>query len=491
MRAHVLTSSAALALSLLGCTAVGPEHETPDTAVPAAWSAAAELDAAPAELERWWERLDDPVLDALVERAIGEGLDLRSALSRVSEARALRGIAAADRLPTVDAVGRYEHRSESENTPFGPFAPETDITTLGLEAAWEIDLWGRVRRSVEAADADLAAMVEDARDVAVVVAAETARTYVELRAFQLRVEIARRNVSLQEQTLALVRARQEAGLVGERDVAQAATNVEFTRSRVPELEVGQRASENRLAVLLGRAPGTLPPELAAALAESRPVPRAPTSFAIGVPADLLRRRADVRRAERVLAAETARIGVAEGDLRPRLALFGSLGVSSDGLDDLFESDSVFAGIGPSLRWNVFDAGRLRNNVRAQDARAEQALIAWEQTVLSALEEAENAMTAFVREQTRRASLGLAAEQALLAVELAQTEYEAGLIDFQAVLSSQRALADLEDGLAVSDSAITTSLVTLCKALGGGFEHESFDGAVVLADATPPAATDKP
>jgi outer membrane protein TolC len=235
----------------------------------------------------------------------------------------------------------------------------------------------------------------------------------------------------------------------------------------------------------------LPPELAAGLAEARAVPRAPASFAIGVPADLLRRRADVRRAERVLAAEVARVGVAEGDLLPRLALFGSLGVSSDGTEDLFDSDSVFSGIGPSLRWNVFDGGRLRNRVRAQDARAEQALIAWEQTVLGALEEAENAMTAFVREQSRRGSLGQAAEQARLAVELARTEYEAGLTDFQAVISSERALADLEDGLAVSDSAITTNLVALCKALGGGFEHESFDGAVALAEPTSPATNDRP
>jgi NodT family efflux transporter outer membrane factor (OMF) lipoprotein len=421
------------------------------------------------------------VLDSLVERALGEGLDVRSALARVHEARALRGVAAADRYPTVDAVGTYEHREESLNTPFGQFLNETDITSLGFDAAWELDLWGRVRRSVEAADAELLATVEDARDVAVVVAAETARTYVELRAFQRRVEIARTNVSLQEQTLELVRARESAGLVGLRDVAQAATNVEFTRSRVPALEVGLRAAQNRLAVLLGRAPGDLPPELAAALAEPQPVPRAPLALAVGVPADLLRRRADVRSAERRLVAEIARVGVAQADLYPRLSLFGSLGLASDGAEDLFDSDSVFSSIGPSLRWNVFDGGRLRNRVRAQDARAEQALVAWEGAVLIALEEAENAMTGFLREQVRRGSLGEAAAQARQAVELAQTEYEAGLTDFQAVLASERALADLEDELALSDSNVTTSMVALCKALGGGFEHEPFASAIARAD----------
>lgn len=480
MRPHDLLVSGALALSFLACTVVGEDHEAPQTELPTAWSEAERFEAQPAELERWWQRLDDPLLDQLVERAIGEGLDLRSALARVSEARALRGVAASERMPKVDAFGVWEHRNESETTPFGPFAPETDITTLGFDATWEVDLWGRVARSVEAADADLAATEEDARDAAVIVAAETARTYVELRAFQLRLEIARRNVSLQEQTLELVSAREAAGLVGERDVAQAATNVEVTRSRLPELETGLRAAENRLAVLLGRAPGTLPPELAAALAAPGAVPRAPTSFAIGVPADLLRRRADVRRAERRLAAETARVGVAEGDLLPRLSLFGSLGVSSDGTDELFESDSVFSGIGPSLRWNLFDGGALRNQLRAQDARAEQALIAWERTVLGALEEAENAMTGFLREQVRRSSLGLAADQARRAVELSRTEYEAGLSDFQSVLSSERALADLEDTLALSDSLVTSRLVVLCKALGGGFEQAELASAVALA-----------
>jgi NodT family efflux transporter outer membrane factor (OMF) lipoprotein len=479
MRPHELLLPTALALSILACTTVGEDHEAPQAEVPATWREAPAFAAQPVALERWWQRLDDPLLDQIVERAVGEGLDLRAALARVDEVRALRGVAAAQRLPQVDAFGVYEHRNESETTPFGPFAPETDITTLGFDATWEVDLWGRVRRSVEAADADVAASEEDARDAAVIVAAETARTYVELRAFQLRLEIARRNVSLQEQTLELVSARESAGLVGERDVAQAATNVEVTRSRLPELELGLRAAENRLAVLLGRVPGALPPEIAAALAAPGAVPRAPASFAIGVPADLLRSRADVRGAERRLAAEVARAGVAEADLYPRLSLFGSLGVSSDGTDELFESDSVFSGIGPSLRWNLFDGGALRNRLRAQDARAQQALIAWEKTVLLALEEAENAMTGFLREQVRRSSLGLAADQARRAVELSRTEYEAGLTDFQSVLTSERALADLEDDLALSDSLVTSRLVVLCKALGGGFEHESFASAVAV------------
>ncbi len=476
---HVRALRLALPLLAASCGAVGPDHEAPDAELPPAWHEGPGSGLAPgtAELAAWWQRLEDPVLDGLVERAVSQGLDLRAALARVSEARALRGVAAADRWPTLDGVALFERRGQSENTPFGVFEQDTEIYTLGLDASWEVDLWGRVRRSVEAADADLEASVEDARDVAVSVAAETALAYVDLRAFQARLAIARTNVSLQEQTLDLVRTRVESGLVGERDVAQAATNVETTRSRVPSLEFGLRAAENRLAVLVGLPPGTL----AAELSEVRPIPLPAADVAVGVPADLLRRRADVRRAERVLAAETARIGVAEGDLYPRLELLGSIGLASDGSSELFEDESNFFGLGPSVRWNLFDAGRLRNRARAQDARAEQALVAWESTVLTALEETENAMTAFVREQARRSSLGEAAGQARRARELAQTQYREGLSDFQTVLDSERELAALEDDLAVSDAAITTSLVALYKALGGGFEHEPLASAIAKAE----------
>ena len=448
------------------CTVVGRDYEAPEPESPAAWRENAPGFFSPSaeELGEWWRRLDDPVLEGLVDRALRGGLDFREALLRVREARALRGVAAAERFPTLDAGASYQRVGQSQNSPVGIFVPDSDLYAAGFDASWEIDLWGRVRRSVEAADADLRASVEDARDVAVTLAAETAVNYVELRAFQRRLDIARTNVSLQEETLELVRGRFEAGLVRERDVAQAATNVESTRSRVPELEVGLRAAENRLAVLLGLTPGALASELG----ESRPIPVAPPEVAVGVPADALRRRPDVRRAERVLAAETARIGVAEGELYPRLALLGNIGLVSSESSTLFEKASGVFTIGPSLRWNVFDAGRRRNEVEAQDARTEQAFVRWQRTVLSALEETENAMTSFAREHARRDALTAAAGQARLAVELAKSQYEEGLSDFQAVLDSERALADLEDDLARSDSTITTDLIRLYKALGGGF-----------------------
>lgn len=457
------------ALVAAACASVGPDYAEPRLDLAERWSepAGEGLVAQPAELDQWWGQLGDPLLATLVERALTQGLDVRAALARLEEARALRGAARADRLPSIGARASYEHREESENTPLGAFVPRSDIHAAGLDAAWEIDLWGRVRRLVEAAERDLEASLEDVQDVALTVAAETALAYVDLRAFERRLAIARTNVELQERTLALVTSRFEAGLVGERDIAQAATNVESTRSRVPLLEGGSRAAQVRLAVLLGVAPGTLSEELSAPAA----VPRPPLSLAVGVPADLLRRRPDVRRAERAFAAEVARVGVAQGDRFPRLDLAGTLGLASDGIGHFLEQDSTVVGFGPSLRWSLFDAGRLRQRVRAQSARAEQRQIDWERTVLLALEEAENAMTGFVREQARRSSLERAATQARRAVELARTQYREGLSDFQAVLDSERVVAGLEDELVLGDAAVTIRAIALYKALGGGFDGE--------------------
>lgn len=469
----LVAASSALLLSL-ACTAVGPDYEVPARELPASWHEPSDsgLAAGTPELASWWRALGDPLLDELVTEAARANLDLREALARVDEARALRGDAAGERFPTLDARAGWRRSGESDNTPLGGFVPVTGIYSAGFDASWELDLWGRVRRSVEAADAELAATLEDTRAVAVTVTAEVALNYVELRAFQRRLAIARDNVSLQEQTLALVRGRFEAGLVGESDVAQARTNVATTRSRVPTLETGLRAAENRLALLLGQAPGAL----AARLAAVAPIPVPPLSVAVGVPADLLRRRADVRRAERHLAAESARIGVAEGELYPRLTLSGNLGLAAEELGDLFAGDSNTFGLGPSLRWNLFDGGRLRARVVAQEARTEQALVRWERSVLGALEESENAMTAFVREQARRRWLLEASTQARLSVELARSQYTSGLADFQTVLVSERGLAELEDQLASSEAGIATQLIRVYKSLGGGWD----EGALSLA-----------
>ena len=450
-------------LFLNGCATVGPDYVAPSMDVPANWRERSPQgsDTDLPRLAEWWRQLNDPVLDQLVARALESGPDVREAVARLREARAQRAVVGADRFPRAGLDAAYQRRGESEHTATGAFVGDSSSYVAGFDTMWEIDLWGRVRRLVEAADADFAATIEDARDVALLLAAETASTYVDLRSFQRRVAIAHTNVDLQDQTLEITRARFDAGLVGERDVAQASTNVEVTRSRVPALEAGWRAAENRLAVLLGVAPG----QLADDLDFVRPIPIPPRRAAVGLPADLVRNRPDVRRAERVLAAEHARIGVATGDLYPRLALSGTLGLAADHASDLFRQSSNVFGIGPSVRWSLFEGGRLRARVAAQGARAEQAFIRWERTVLAALEETETTMTRLVREQARRESLARAANQARRAVELAQFEYNEGLSDFQAVLDSQRALALLEDDLTLASAAIAKHFIAVQKALG--------------------------
>ena len=453
----------AAALLLNGCTAVGTDYRAPVADVPTDWRESAQRsftsDSRPHT--EWWRELNDPVLDRLVERAIVSGPDFREALARLREARAYRHMAGAEQVPQLGAGAAYQRRGESENTAASAFAVDSTLYSAGFDASWELDLWGRVRRVVEAADADFAASVEDTREIALLVAAETASSYVELRAFQRRAAIARIHVDLQQQTLDLVRARFEAGQVGERDVAQAATNAEITRSRLPALEAGQRAAANRIAVLLGLTAGQLVDELDYA----RPIPNPPPRAAVGLPADLVRNRPDVRRAERALAAEHARIGVATGDLYPRLALSGTLGFAADDASGLFRRSSNVFGVGPSVRWSLFDGGRLRGRVAAQEARAEQAFIRWERTVLSALEETETAMSRFVREQARRESLVSASAQARRATELAHIEYKEGLTDFQAVIDSERTLASLEDDLAVASASIAKQFIVIQKALG--------------------------
>ena len=459
-----------------GCASVGPSYEAPGTDLPGGWRdrPSSGLRSGPADLAGWWRRFEDPVLDHLVERAVLDGLELREAVARVRAARALRGIAAADRWPTIDAAATFDKREESENTALGNLVEDADLYRAGFDAAWEIDLFGRVRRSVEAADASLQATVEEARDVRVTLAAETALRYVEYRAFQRRIAIARDTVALQGETVAIAQARFDAGLTGERDLAQARTGLETTRARVPTLEIGLRAAENRLSVLVGAPPGAF----AEALGPARPIPVPPREIAVGLPADLLRRRADVRRAERDLAAETARIGVAEADLYPRITLLGQIGIAAEDTGDLAEPDSRFSVIGPSLRWNLFDGGRIRNRVSAQEARAEEALLRWQRTVLRALEEAENAMTVFVREQERMGFLLAAAADGRRAVELSRAQYGEGLADFQVVLDAERVFSGLVDDAARSEADVAAGLIALYKALGGGWD----DPAAAAPDA---------
>ncbi|MFN0133671.1 MAG: efflux transporter outer membrane subunit [Phycisphaerales bacterium] len=458
-------------LALAGCT-VGPKHSPPQTKTPSAWPAALEagLTTDAPDLHEWWRGFSDPMLDSLVDRALAGSLDLREAAARVREARALRGISAADRLPSVDVNGAASYSRASKNSfggPGGPPGEESDLYDIGFDATWEVDLFGRVRRSVEAADADVDAAEESRRDAKVVLVAEVARNYAEYRSAQTRLGIAHENVRIQRDTLDLSRDRLRAGLSSELQVAQATALLETTRAQIPLLVTSLRAAEFRLDILLGQQPGTLAPDLAAIA----PVPPAPAVSPIGMPAELLRRRPDIRRAERSIAAATARIGAATADLYPRLTLSGSFGLESGELGTLFEGDSRTWSAGPlAVRWPVFDAGRIRSNIRVQEARQEQAVVAYERAVLQAYEEVANALVEYARVRERRDSLARAVDADKLAVELANDLWTRGLTDFVNVLDTQRALFLLQDQLAQSDAAMTTSLVALYKALGGGWEN---------------------
>jgi len=459
---------AVLMLSIFsGCTTVGPDYVAPDTPIPQAWHTPEKSGLEGGHLKKetladWWSILHDPVLTHLVESAVAGNLDLKEARARVREARARRGISEAARFPAIDAGGSARSSRSSEETGSGS---ERELYAAGFDAAWELDVFGGNKRAVEAAEADLQASEEDLRDVLVSLLAEVALNYVELRSFQTRLTVAEANLEAQEETYNITRWRRQAGLTTQLDVEEARYSLEQTRAQIPGLHTGLKQTENRLAVLMGQHPGSLDDTLA----ERKAIPVTPLEVAVGVPADILRRRPDVRRAERRLAAQTAQIGVATADLYPRFSLLGSIGLEALSPGNLFSTGSRTHGIGAAVAWPLFDAGTIRNNIEVQTALQQQALIRYEAAVLTALEDVENALVAYAREQSRRQSLTEATEAAWRAVELAKKQYVSGLIEFNNVLIAQRSLLSLQDQLAVSESEVTSNLIALYKSLGGGWK----------------------
>lgn len=449
---------------LAGCAA-GPDYVRPEDPDAPGWNAAMEgglaaQPADPADLAAWWKTLDDPVLAGLIARAAAGNPGLDEARARVREARARRGVAGADRFPTLDAS------ASARSTRAGSGGARTELYAAGFDAGWELDVFGGIRRAVEAATADLQAAREGYADVLVSLFAEVALNYVETRTFEARLRVARANLDTQAETYDLARWRAEAGLATQFDVAQAEASLEESRARIPSLRSGLVAARNRLAVLLGE-----PPSAFGDLPEGGIVV-APRSVAVGVPADTLRRRPDVRRAERQLAAQTARIGVAQAARLPSLNLTGTIGLEALAAGDLFTAQSRTDAFGGSLLAPVFHAGALKRGVEVQDALATQALARYRTAVLGALEEVENALTAYAREQERRGSLVLATDAAARAAALARDQYTSGLIDFSDVLSAERNLLSFQDELAQSDGEVTSDLIRLYKALGGGWTPEA-------------------
>jgi NodT family efflux transporter outer membrane factor (OMF) lipoprotein len=461
-----------------GC-AVGPNYQRPDRTGPAAWQEAQSdgVNTRAAELARWWTKFNDPLLNSIVERALGSNLDLRSAEARVREARALRAVTASGAWPAADVSGSYTRSRTSENafsfpsqggsvgaSSFRGDNLEQDLFRSGFDASWEIDVFGGVRRSVEAADATVEATLEDRRNTLVTLLGEVATNYIDLRGFQRRLEVARANLKTQQETLELTKVRFDAGLASDLDVAQAEAQVKTTEAQIPTLETSLKQVGHRLDVLIGSEPGALWGDLS----NQGAIPALPPEVLIGLPSELLRRRPDIRRAERQLAAATAQIGVAVADLFPKFSLTGAAGFQSISASDWFTGPSRFWSVGPTIRWPIFDAGRIRANIEVRNAQQEQALRQYEKTILTAFEEVENSLVSYAKEQARYRSLSEAVAANRRAVQMANELYTRGLLDFLNVLETQRSLYSSESDLAQSQAAMASNLVTLYKALGGGW-----------------------
>ncbi len=514
---------------LLGGCAVGPDYQPPVTTAPATWAG---IDSAgpstqpatpttrPADVATWWKAFDDPTLDSLIERAATANFDLRVAKARISEARAARNVVAADLWPQVDLGASYAYRGSSLNTgpktsgsgrgaelksnlvnsairsltpgqsndsgttPQGVLGQAVSSAVnrrlagggagssrgsntfqLGFDASWELDLFGGTRRAVEAAEADIGAAEANHRDVLVTLFSEVALNYVQLRGFQRRLSFAMENIRIQQETVDVTRQKFSVGFSNRLDIAQAEAQLATTQSQVPILRSAIKQTIFQLSVLLGLPPAALLPELD----RKASLPAVPETVPIGLPSDLLRRRPDIRAAERQLAASTARIGEATADLFPKFALTGSFGPQSRNTRHLLDGNSLAWSVGPGVNWPVFDGWRIRSNIAVQNARQEQALALYEQIVLIAFQEVENALVACAEEQARYQALVEAVKASQEAADLSYELYDRGGKDFLNVLVSQRALYASQDELVQSETAVITSLIALYKALGGGWE----------------------
>ena len=452
---------------------VGPDYCPPAAPVSENWidSDDPRVLSSPPEYADWWTIFQDPVLDVLVETAYRQNLTLREAGFRIMQARAQRAIAAGTLFPQAQALsGGYWREQIGVSTqpalaPLPEFQRSFDTWSLAADLSWELDIWGRFRRAVEAADANLDASVHDYDAILVSLVAEVATAYTDIRTLEKRLEYARQNVRIQQDSLQLAKTRADAGKTGNIGVHLSQSNLDATESLIPQLEIALRQANNRLCTLLG-----LPAfDLVAALEEGSGIPTAPAEIAVGIPADLLRRRPDVRAAERRVAAQSAQIGVAISDLYPSIAITGEIYVAAEDFADLFKPLSNGGSIGPSFRWNVLNYGRIVNNVRFQDARFHELVANYQNTVLSANQEVEDALIAFLRNQERVRSLAGTVTETEQALELARILFQEGETDFTGVFVLQGDLVAKQDQLAAAQGDVVTSLIRVYKALGGGWQ----------------------
>jgi multidrug efflux system outer membrane protein len=479
----LLIAMALLIVTVAGCT-VGPNYRPPVMTLPAHWDgidAVAKTVASPqseTDLAQWWQSFDDPLLNQIVAQALSSNLDEKIALARIREERAYLVMSRAGLFPSIDMSGSYTRQRYSANTPFGEFPQivprEENMFEAGFDASWELDVFGGIRRGVEASKADLAASIENSRDVRVSLLAEAACDYVAVRALERRLQIARANLRDQNDSLKLARARFEQGFAPELDVFQARSLLETTQAQVPELESELAQTVHRIGVLLGREPDALQ----AQLSDMAPIPGIadPDAIAVRIPAalpsDLLRRRPDIRAAEREVAAATARVGVATADLYPKFSITGTAGLESISASDFFFGTSRMWSVGPTMTWPIFEGGKIRAYIEVRNAQQEQALLSYRKTVLIALAEVEDALVAYAKERTRHQALSASAEDFKRSAILARDRYEEGYDTYLDVLEAQRSLYGAQDSLAQSDQQIIDDLIAIYKALGGGWQTDT-------------------
>jgi NodT family efflux transporter outer membrane factor (OMF) lipoprotein len=461
-----------LAVGMTGCVNLSHRSAEIDPITPEKWQAEFFTEGeqlAAQELAVWWTVYEDETLTDLVERSLDANLDLRAALERIEEAAASRRVAAGERLPSVNGSGSLQETrlSDAQLVPGGE--RNFTLTSAGLDASWELDLWGRIRKSVQAADANLQGTIETARGVRVLVAAQVVDGYVTLREVRLRLGLAKENVELQRETLRLTNGRFDAGLVPQLDVHQAELNLSLTEALIPSLRQREIVAIRGLEVLAGLPPGGL----MEILSETGDVPLPDETNLNDLPVNVLRRRPDLRAAEQQLEAAAAQVGVARADLYPRISLSGQFVWQARDVGDLFESGSLGYGIGPRIAWPFFQGGRLRAAVDAAESRAVQAELAYRQQVLVALAEVENALTAYREEQIRREKLAQGVEAAEITVRQVRSLYENGLVAFLNVLDAERNLAAVQDEAAASFGQTARNLAAVYRAFGGGWDAPEF------------------
>ncbi|MDD2929800.1 MAG: efflux transporter outer membrane subunit [Sideroxydans sp.] len=449
-----------LLMPLAGC-AVGPDYVRQDPASPSNWSDTAGTRIAQQDISHWWLRLNDPLLNELIASALHNSPDMRSARAKLLESRSRLDLSDANLMPRLNGALGTNRSKAGSASPANQF-------NAGFDASWEIDLFGGLRRASEAAEADAGATLANLYHTQVTLAAEVALNYVQLRSLQQRLAIARDNLAAQRETLRITEWRTQAGLVTSMEVEQANSNLQQTLAGIPTLATNLGKAENRLAVLLGQFPTTLHEKLSTPAA----LPPLPDEIALSIPADTLRQRPDVQAAERRVAAETARIGQESAARYPSFSLSGSLGWKALTVGALGDSANLTRSLSASLAQTIFDGGRLSSRIEAQNAVQQQALIAYEQSVLLALEEMENALTSYANSHERRAALQRASISARNAALMARQRYEGGLIDFQSVLDTDRTLLSSQDSLASAELEERTALIGLYKAMGGGWNEEA-------------------